>query len=103
MVLISLGALIVHQKGPLSKRTLAVTHGIGLLLVIVSGFGMLARLGVHSFPSWVVGKLIIWIILGGFMGLVPRLRNKRAGLLWWSLVLLTGVAAWLATSKPGVI
>jgi hypothetical protein len=100
MVLLSLGALIVHQQTILSKRTLAVTHGIGLLLLLVTGFGMLAKAGIHSVPGWVGGKLAIWLILGAYMALIPRLRNRQAGLLWWSIVVLVGTAGYLATTKP---
>ncbi len=101
MVLVSLGALIAHQAGAVSKRTVAITHGIGLLLLFLSGFAMLAKLQIHwPLPGWVGGKLIIWLILGAYMGFAPRWRHRRAMALWWSLIALTGLAAYLASSKP---
>jgi hypothetical protein len=101
MVLVSLGGLVVHSPQFLSKRTLAITHGIGLLLLLVSGFGMLAKLSIHwPLPAWVGGKFVIWLVLGAYMGLVPRMRARRAALLWWGLIGLTLAAAYLAGTKP---
>ena len=56
-------------------------HGIGLLLILVSGFGMQAvyQLG---FPTWLIIKLVIWIVFGGCIVLAKRR-------------ILNGVAAWV--------
>jgi uncharacterized membrane protein SirB2 len=100
MVLVSLGALIVGPSSKLSKRTIAITHGVGLLLLLVSGFGLLAKLQIHSVPGWVGAKLVFWLLLGGYMALVPRLRSKHTALLWWSLPVVTVMAAYMALTKP---
>jgi hypothetical protein len=80
-------------------RAMALIHGFGMLLVLVGGFGMLARMGIHSFPLWVWIKLIVWLALGGSMVLAKRRAN-------WGLALLTlwmalgGFAAYLGIFKP---
>ena len=99
MVLLSLGALL-SQPQTLSKRLLAMVHGIGLLLLLVTGFGMLAKLGIHSIPGWVGGKLVVWLGFGGAMAVVPRWRAKKPALLLWSLVGLVGLASYFAGAKP---
>ncbi len=75
-------------------------HGVGLLLMVVSGFGMAARLGfLSTFPAWLYGKLIIWIILGLSISLAKRKAQWLPGLLlFWGL--LAGAAASLAILKP---
>ena len=89
------------RPGERSKLANA-SHGIALLLVVVSGFGMLARLGVtHDwiFPLWVWLKLAIWLLLGAALVLVRRMP-QLATLWWWLFPLLGGAAAYLALYKP---
>lgn len=77
-----------------------VTHGVGLLLILISGFGMAARLGlVSGLPAWVQAKVGIWLLLGLAISLV-----KRKGAIGWPVaVLLWGLgttAAFIAINKP---
>lgn len=82
------------------KKMAFLTHGIGLFLLILGGFGLLARLGFRgNIPAWALAKLGIWLLLGGAISLA-----KRRGQIGWPLmVLFIGLgttAAWLATTKP---
>jgi len=82
------------------KKMAFITHGIGLLLMLVAGFGLAARLGMMGgLPGWVYAKLVIWFLLGGGIALA-----KRKGQIGWPLMLVfvgLGVcAAWLAITKP---
>ena len=86
-------------KGPARGMAFA-THGIGLLLLILGGFGMLAKMGLMAqLPGWVIAKIIIWVILGGAISIV-----KRKGYIGWPVaILLIGLgatAAMLAVTKP---
>lgn len=77
-----------------------VSHGVGLLLILVSGFGMAARLGlVAGLPAWVQVKIGIWALLGVAVSLV-----KRKGYIGWPVaILLWGLgtsAAIIAINKP---
>ena len=106
MVLLSLGGTLLWfgtggSRNHSWRRFMAITHGAGLLLALVGGFGLLARLGtVHGgLPGWVWAKLGIWTVLGGALALVSRLP-RLAQLLWWLTLALGGSAAWLAGSKP---
>jgi hypothetical protein len=68
--------------------------------VLISGFGMLARLGfMANIPAWAYGKIGIWIILGGSMVLAKRKAEWGLSLiLFW--VAAGGLAAYLAVFKP---
>jgi uncharacterized membrane protein SirB2 len=60
------------------KKTMMIT-GIAGLLVLISGFGLLAKLHAGTFPGWVVVKLVCWLGLVAFAGVVyrrPHLRDK---------------------------
>jgi len=52
-------------------RMVGVLHGVGWLLVLVSGFGMQAKLGV-GFPFWILVKLLILLALGALLVVVKR-------------------------------
>ena len=94
----SAGAVIA---GPLRKRA-GLTHGLALVLVLVSGFGLLARLG-SSHPGvwglWVWLKLFTWLLLGAALTLIRR-QPRWAPALWLLLPVLGGLAAYLALYKP---
>ena len=89
------------NAGPLRKRA-GLTHGLALVLVLVSGFGMLARLG-SSAPGvwglWVWLKLLTWLLLGAGLTLIRRQPRWAPGL-WLLLPVLGGLAAYLALYKP---
>jgi len=77
-----------------------ISHGLGLLLILVSGFGMAARLGlVSGLPGWVHAKLGIWVLLG----LAVSLAKRKGAIGWPVFVLLVGLgttAAFIAVNKP---
>jgi len=103
LVVLSLGGILLHTLNGGTKSSNSfrkgamITHGVGLLLLLVAGFGMLARLGIHSFPGWVIGKLAIWAFLGACVGLAYK--QKLAQKLWVAVPVLVGVAAVLAVFK----
>jgi hypothetical protein len=106
MVFLSLGGITVHAingggREHTWRRPVAITHGIGLLLALVGGFGLLARIGVGhgSLPGWVIAKLVIWLVFAIMVGVVIR-KNSWAKPIWIVTLLLGGSAAYLAGSKP---
>lgn len=83
-----------------ARKMLSIMHGVGMLFILVSGFGMLARLGMTAgLPNWIYGKLVIWLVFGASIALVNR--GKGSPMLWWILiVVLGGAAAWMGIFKP---
>jgi hypothetical protein len=83
-----------------AKSLVFSAHGVGLLLIIVSGFGLLARLGLaRDIPGWVFGKLAIWLILGGATAVIKK-KGHIGWLLFIILILIFTAAAYLAILKP---
>lgn len=83
-----------------AKKMAFILHGVGLLLILVSGFGMAARLGlVSGLPGWIHAKLTIWVLLGAGIAVA-----KRKGAIGWPIaILLMGLgttAAYIAINKP---
>ena len=84
------------------RRAASIAHGLGLVIILVAGFGALARLGVMgtAWPLWIWAKLAIWVTLGGLMTAAKK-SPAVAKALWWLLPVLGGAAAYLAIYKPG--
>lgn len=98
------GVLALRMAGPnLPKRAymlFVITHGIGLLIAFVAGFGLAARMNMfQNLPIWVWAKIAIWLVLGGAMALAKR-RGQIGTPILVLLIGLGGTAAWLAITKP---
>ncbi len=99
------GGLALHVIGGGTKETaprklIALTHGFGLLLVLLGGFGMLARIGLlTALPNWAILKLVIWLAFGGALTLFYK-KGNWAKILWYVLPVLGTFAAYLALYKP---
>lgn len=106
MVFLSMGGVIMHAingggREHSWRKPVAITHGIGLLLALVGGFGLLARIGVMqgALPGWVIAKLVIWLVFAILVGVT--IRKKSLAKPFWIFTLILGVvAAYLAGSKP---
>ena len=92
-----LGARAEPDRAP--RRT-AVLHGVGLFVMLLGGFGMMARLGIDwPWPGWLFAKLGVWLVIGALPVLVRRQVLPR-GPAWLVAAGLGALAAWLALSKP---
>ena len=75
-------------------------HGVGLLIILVSGFGMLARLGLNSgFPLWIWIKLALWVVVGA-CAMVPKRAPQLTKPLLVILPVLGTLGGYLAIFKP---
>lgn len=74
------------------KRTLMIT-GIATLLVLISGFGLLAKLHANQFAPWVFVKLACWLGLSALGGLAYRKAHLRGVLSFAGLVIVL-IALW---------
>lgn len=98
-VLLSLGAAAALgiQVEAAARRRNSLLHGLGMLLILVSGFGMLAK-GNLGFPGWVILKLAIFIVIGALPVWMRRIHAP------WPMTLISlalGVlAGWLAVYRP---
>lgn len=103
LLFIGFGVILVNAllSTPTKTRLLGIiSHGIGLVLILVGGFGMAARLGlVQGLPTWIYVKIAIWLVLGLAYSLFKRL--PKLYLAWTSLtVILALAAAYTALFKP---
>jgi hypothetical protein len=82
------------------RRQVAMVHGLGMLFILVGGFGMMARLGlVSGMPGWIIAKLVIWVVLGSAVAWVYRGAGVARGFLI-ALPFIAVLAAFFALYKP---
>ena len=103
---IALGGLLLAARTGgerVQDRKLAgMLHGIGLVIILVSGFGALARIGMSTpgiWPRWMWVKRVLWRVLGAALVLIQRAPGMRT-LLWILLPVLGALAAYMALYKP---
>jgi hypothetical protein len=104
MIMLAFGALLILPKEAPRPRSVMIMHGVGLLVMGVAGFGMMARMdppimAPDNWGVWLILKMIIWLAIGALptlikSGTIPR----KVG--WIVIVALAAVAAWLASAKP---
>ena len=108
LIMSSLGGVALHamnggtREANSARRLMSALHGAGAFLVLLGGFGMLARIGFkhgEPFPGWLVVKITLWLLLAGSIAL-PYRRPSLARLLLLALPLLGGFAAVMAIYKP---
>jgi len=102
---LSVGGLLLYTFGGGDRKhpwrkLLLITHGSGIFLAVLGGFGLLARLGITwPWPGWVASKFAIWVIFGALPAVIVR-TPAWTKTLWWIALVLGGAAAYLAGSKP---
>lgn len=103
MLFMGYGALLarsmVRNDSKELKRLGSITSGIGLVLIFVAGFGLMAKLYNNSFQSWMLIKIVIWLILGGIIVLINRVP-ALAKLLWWVIIAMGALAAYMVYMRP---
>lgn len=108
LVMSALGGVALHALNGGTRQTnrarslVAALHGTGALLILVGGFGMLARLGFRhgaSFPGWLWVKLSVWVVVAALLFL-PYRKPELARPVYLVLPVLAGVAAYMAVYKP---
>jgi hypothetical protein len=99
------GMLLASRAGVqtgVSRKLAGMSHGIALVVILVSGFGALARLGISNpgiWPLWMWLKLLLWLAFGAVIVLIRR-APRLTPALWWILPVLGAATAYLALYKP---
>jgi hypothetical protein len=90
-----------HQVDLIGRRLVTISHGVATFIILLGGFGALARLGVlhGNLPGWVLVKLACWVVLAVLVA-IPYRKPALARPVFWFLPVLGGVAVVMAIYKP---
>ncbi|MEE2886727.1 MAG: hypothetical protein VX951_04790 [Planctomycetota bacterium] len=94
LVAVGLGGVLLRNSSDSRPNKLAsISHGVGLLAMLVAGFGLLSKRGYDfPWPTFIFIKIGIWLLLGATPALVKR-GVISAGLGW---LITVGVGVWAA-------
>jgi hypothetical protein len=102
--LVGIAALALGVGGMMAdgknRRAFAICQGIGLLVMLVSGFGLLAKLHL-GFPHFAIVKTVLWLVIGAMPVMLRRLKAPVFVAILASLTLV-GIMAWLGMMKPAL-
>jgi branched-subunit amino acid transport protein AzlD len=88
------------MAGGENRKMFSILQGIALLVMLVSGFGLLAKLQL-GFPHFAMVKLVLWIVIGALPVVFRKLRvSIVAGMAIF--LILVGIMAWLGVAKPAL-
>ena len=100
--LVGIAALAMGVGGMMAggdkRKVFFILQGVALLVMLVSGFGLLARLKL-GFPHFAMVKLVVWFVIGVTPMLLRRFRAPAIAAILISLTLV-GIMAWLGVVKP---
>ncbi len=108
MLFVAIGGVSVHaanggtRASSQTRPLVGTVHGLGALLILVGGFGMLARIGFQhgaNFPGWLWTKILVWVILSAIV-LLPYRKPALSRPFVVILPLLAGLAVYMALYKP---
>lgn len=88
---VGFGGLASSDEG--SRKKAMMYHGIGLLILLIAGFGLIAKLKLSYAAPWVLVKLGIWLVLG-FLPVLAKRGVLPAKMVIYIAIALGGVAAW---------
>ncbi len=102
-IFMCLGALVINGmngggKDFAARKWVMISFSVFMVLALVGGFGLLARLQV-GMPTWIFAKLVLWLAVGGYMSVIVR-KAEMARVHWFVLLVLGGIGASLALYKP---
>ena len=88
------------MAGGSNRKPFAICQGVGLLVMLVSGFGLLAKLHL-GYPHFAIVKTVLWVVIALLPMLARRLKLPLAAAMLISLTLV-GIMAWLGVIKPAL-
>lgn len=88
-----------NLTGKIKSASFAL-HGLGLVFILVSGFGLLAKLGLaREMPTWAYAKLGLWAVFALIISLLKR--KSHIGMPLYVLLLVCYcAAAYIGIYKP---
>ena len=102
--LIAISALALGVGGMMAggnhRKLFSIVQGVALLVMLVTGFGLLAKLKL-GFPHFAIVKTVLWIVIGVLPVILRRFKVPTIAGVAISLALVS-IMAWLGVVKPAL-
>jgi len=102
--LVGLAALAIGTGGMMAngnnRKLFAIWQGVGLLVILVAGFGMLAK-GKLGLPHFAIVKVVLWVVVAAMPVILRKLKAPLSAAILVSLTLVA-ILAWLGVTKPAL-
>ena len=90
------------MAGGEKRKTFAMLQGIGLLVMLITGFGLLAKLKLDPYvPHFAIVKIAIWVLIAMLPVLFRKLKTPLPAAILISIILV-GIMAYLGVVKPAL-
>lgn len=99
MLFLGLGGIFSHAGEGKGPKLYTVLYAVGLLAMLVAGFGRAARMGFSLTSGWILAKIGLWLFLGAMPVLVRRGLVPKP-LAWIVALAVAAAAIYLAIEKP---
>ena len=101
VIFFSLFAATAYTKT--SDKKSKILTGIFLVFILVSGMGLVARIGIShgsGWPTWLYMKLAIWLVVGSAGHIIMKRFSDFGVKAFWGGIFLLTCASYLANYKP---
>lgn len=104
MIVVFFSSMAMSSVRKEKSRSAMIITGLSLVMILVSGMGLVARIGIPhgvSWPVWLNIKVAIWAVVGiGGHVVMKRFPAFLSKFFWLSIGLLV-VASYMANYKIG--
>ncbi|MEM6675698.1 MAG: hypothetical protein AAF726_22800 [Planctomycetota bacterium] len=87
---------------PETRKKILASTGVLSLLMLVGGFGLMARKG-YDWEAWLIVKIVCWLGLSALAGFAYRMPGKSSLLGWVASTLVVVALVMVYIVNPGVI
>lgn len=104
-VVVMILSLAINLVVPEKIKFFSILSGFFTFLVLVGGFGLMARIGIkhgQMFPLWITIKMLVWSIIGiGTPIAIKRFVPARKLIVLKIVMMLSLISIIMAVYKPG--
>ncbi len=103
MIVIMLTGFSIGFWGGKYGKLFKILTGVGSLLILVSGMGLMARLGIghtEPWPLWIKLKFFFWVVLSAVGPIALKRCPQKGPILYWGYLSIFTIIVYLVNYKP---